>query len=124
MFMVDLIQWWYFRGWGTFASGFKHKLQDLLDFFSIGQLFQTLFMPYRQISATTSAEMTGSHISAFLDRLVSRIVGFFTRIFIIIFGGISILIEALVGTAFVVVWPLLPFLIVIGIVLAVMGVTF
>ena len=114
MFMVDLLQWWYFRGWGVFASDLKHRLSDSLDFFSIGQLLKTLFKPYRQISANNPG---------FLDRFVSRLVGFFTRLFVIIFGGISIILESIIGIVLVVIWPLLPFAIIIGIALTIMGVT-
>ncbi len=112
--MVDLLQWWYFKGWNVFVGNLKNRLRDSLDFFSIGQLLRTLFKPYRQISANSAG---------FVDRLVSRIVGFFTRLFVIIFGIISIIIESAIGLLLIILWPFLPFLIVIGIILTIMGVT-
>ena len=119
MFAVDLIEWWYLRGWGIFITGFKHKLTDSMDFFSIGQLFRTLFMPYRQISAATSED---SNLNKFLDRLISRAIGTVTRLFIIIFGGIAIILEAIFGFIMIVVWPLVPFLPIVGIAMTVLGV--
>lgn len=123
MFMVSLLQWWYFRGWGVFANGLKQKLRDSADFFSISQLLRTLFKPFRQISANTSEEMAGSKMAAFFDRLVSRIVGFFTRTFIIIFGSIAIILEASLGVIFIVLWPVAPLIIIVGISMTIMGVT-
>ncbi|MBQ3469397.1 hypothetical protein IJH16_00255 [Candidatus Saccharibacteria bacterium] len=120
MFAVDLIEWWYLRGWRVVSTGLKHKLSDSLDFFSIGQLFRTLFAPYRQISANTSDE--GNRLNAFFDRLISRLVGTVTRLFIIIFGGLAIILEAILGVLFIVIWPVIPFLPVVCIVLTITGV--
>ena len=101
-----------------FVDGLKNRLRDSADFFSIGQLLRTLFKPYRQISAGTS----GGGMSGFLDRLVSRVVGFFVRFFIIIFGVVALFIEALIGIVMIVLWPVAPVLIIVGAVMAVMGV--
>lgn len=120
MFAVDLIEWWYLRGWRVVSTGLKHKLSDSLDFFSIGQLFRTLFAPYRQISVNTSDE--GNRLNAFFDRLISRLVGTVTRLFIIIFGGLAIILEAILGVLFIVIWPVIPFLPVVCIVLTITGV--
>ena len=119
MFMVDLIQWWYFRGWGMFVQDLKRKLGDAADFFSIGELLRTLFKPFRQISANSGE--TG--MSAFLDKLISRFVGFFARIFLIIFGGLAMLLEAVFGGVLIVLWPLVPVLPVVCIVMTFTGVT-
>ena len=116
--MVDMLTWWYSRGWGVFISGLKNRLRDSADFFSIGQLLRTLFKPYRQISAGTS----GGGLSGFGDRLISRVVGFFVRFFIIVFGAIALFIETLIGAIMIVLWPMAPVLIVVGVVMAVMGV--
>ncbi|MBR2589240.1 hypothetical protein IKE84_02790 [Candidatus Saccharibacteria bacterium] len=123
MFMVDLVQWWYLRGFSIFVKSLKSKLSDTADFFSVGQLFRTFFMPYRQISASADAESSGSRLSAFFDRLISRIVGAFTRFFIIIFGIIVMLLEIIFGAVLIVLWPLAPIGVIAGIVLTVMGVT-
>lgn len=121
--MVDLMQWWYLRGWGIFVDDLKSKLKDTADFFSIGQLLRTFFMPYRQISAGADAETSGSRLNAFFDRLISRVIGAFTRFFIIIFGCVAMFLEIIFGTLLTVAWPLMPLLIIVGIVVSLMGVT-
>ena len=120
MFMVDLVSWWYFRGWSIFLSGLKKKLGDTFDTFSIGEMFRTLFKPYRQISAVTD----GTAISSAIDKLISRFVGMFARLILIIAGIIALILEAIIGLAITVIWPVVPILPVAGILLAVFGVTF
>ena len=122
MFMVDLVQWWYLRGWGMFLDGLKRKLQDSADFFSFGILARTLFKPFRQISAGASGDTAESKLAAFSDRLVSRVVGLFARLAIMIAGAVVMLVEIIVGGLIAIVWPLMPVLPIVCIVLAGMGV--
>lgn len=123
MLLADLVQWWYFKGWGIFVQNLRQKLKDTADFFSIGQLLRTLLMPYRQISANSTSDTSGSRLNAFFDRLISRLVGFFTRTFIIIFGSLAMLLEIIFGALLIVLWPCAPLLIIAGVVTSVMGVT-
>ena len=116
-----LLQWWYAGGWGMFASSLKDRLRNTADLFSIGILFKTLFAPFRQISAVSSGT---SKWQAFLDRLFSRMVGGVVRLLIIQAGIITLVFQAVVGVLLVIIWPLVPFLPIACIVLAVMGVTF
>lgn len=120
MFMVDLISWWYSRGWGVFLSGLKKRLGDTFDTFSIGEMFRTLFKPYRQISAGTD----GTAISNAVDKLISRFVGMFARLTLIIAGVMVLIFEGLAGVIVAVVWPVVPVLPVFGIIMAIVGVTF
>ena len=122
MFLTDMISWWYFKGWGVYFTGFKRKLEDTVDFFSISDMLRTLFMPYRQISAGASGEALDSKISAFFDRLISRIVGFFARLIVIFAGVIVLVLEGVVGIIVGIAWPVMPLLPVLGIILTVVGV--
>lgn len=125
MFMVDLLQWWYFRGWGVFFSGLRTKLGDTADLFSIGDMFRTLFKPFRQISAGASgSEALDAKMAQFFDRLISRIVGMFARLTIILAGTVVLILELIFGTILMILWPVVPLLPVCGIVLMIMGVTF
>lgn len=88
------------------------RLRSTADFFSIGSLARTLFAPFRQISAH----------AGFLDRLISRCVGAVTRFFIIVFGVVAIIVEAILGLILIIIWPLIPLLPFGCVVLTVMGV--
>lgn len=120
MLLVDLISWWYFRGWGIYFADLKRKLSDTVDTFSIGEMFLTLFKPYKQIAAS-SAGTGGSEV---VDKLISRLVGFFARLTIIIAGTAALILEAVFGLLLAVIWPVAPVLPIIGVVLMIVGVTF
>ena len=84
MLAVSFLQWWYLRGWLAYFDGFRIKMRDMADFFSIGLLLRTLFQPFRQISADETGEK----------------------------GAIALL------------WPCIPLLPFVGIVVSSMGVVF
>jgi hypothetical protein len=45
-----------------------------------------------------------------VDNLFSRLIGFFVRVIVIIFSGITLIFITLVGTCLALIWPLLPFI--------------
>lgn len=115
MYVFAFISWWYSDGWKSFARRLGEFLRNTLDFFSMGLLLKTLFAPFRQISAGTPK---------LVDRLISRFVGFFTRLFLLIMGSLAVLVEAVVIFTLLVLWPLLPLLPFVALVLMFMGVKF
>ena len=122
--MFSFLQWWYTSGWLTFGYGFLDRLKGSADFFSIGLLLRTLFSPFRQISAyTDDFAPLQMRISAFFDKLISRLVGLVVRLLILIFGVVFLLVEAAIGSALVLIWPLLPLAPIAAIALGMMGVT-
>jgi len=123
MLTVELINWWYIAGWASFIREIFEKLRNTVDFFSIGQLLKTLFAPFRQISANgTSSSALDARFQAFLDRLVSRLVGSVVRIMIIILGIITLVLESILACVLIVIWPFLPILPIFCVIMAVSGV--
>lgn len=118
MILVDLVSWWYSRGWGVALSFFRTMFSDTADIFSIGEMFRTLFMPYKQITAGDSNSAVGRAV----DRLISRLVGMFARLVIIISGAVVLLLETILSVVITLMWPIIPFLPVLGITMSVMGV--
>lgn len=124
MFMLNLLNWWYARGWKDFLHSAGQHLYSLADFFSIDLLFKTLFAPFRQISAGTSKNVSFDvRLRMFFDRLVSRFIGAIVRIFIILAGLLTIIFVAFFVLLVVIIWPILPFAPVLGLILTVSGVT-
>ena len=122
MLAISFFEWWYSRGWGIYFQGFLARLQNTADSFSIGLLFKTLFQPFRQISTTDGKKATvGEKI---VDATVARVVGFIVRIFIIIAGIIVMTCELVFGLAIALLWPCIPLLPFVGIVVSSMGVVF
>lgn len=124
MLIVSFLQWWYGRGWLTFGYGFLERLKGSADFFSLGLLLRTLFAPFRQISAyTDDFAPLQQRFMTFIDKLVSRAVGFVVRLLIIVFGLIFMFCLAAIGSVLVLLWPLVPLMPFAAIVLGMMGIT-
>lgn len=124
MFLVGIFQWWYGSGWLRHLRRSYIGILRTADFFSIGLLLRTLFNPFKQISANSGAQNTlPLQLSAFFDRLFSRLVGATIRSMTIIIGLVVISLRCLWVVASVFGWTLLPLTPVIGLVLWLSGVT-
>ena len=125
MAIAEMFTWWYLHGWSVFIRKVRDALANITDFFSMSDLLRTLFQPFRQISAETAASDSSLDIKfhMFIDRLVSRVVGFVTRLILLITGTIIILFGGLVSLVLVILWPFIPLAPIAGIILAVTGVT-
>ena len=100
-----LLSWWYSTGYRDFLQLLLSKLRDTTDFFSIDLLLKTLFSPYKQISAEVNS---GSFFQRLLDKLISRVIGFIIRFFIIIVGSLVLILQSILTIFAAFCWPLLP----------------
>ncbi len=99
----------------------RDKLLSTLDYFSIDLLFRTFFSPFRQISAGNVRGPLGVQMRAFLDRLISRVIGAMIRLTMIIAGSVAIVLYTAYGIFMLLVWGVVPVLPIVGIVLFVSG---
>ena len=116
--------WWYTKGWRIFISRVRAFLLSITDFFSMSSLIRTLFKPFRQISANSASTSPALDLKfqMFIDRLVSRIVGFASRIVLLIVGSVILVLSSVISLVIIILWPFIPLAPIIGIVLAVSGV--
>lgn len=122
MFLVGLISWWYGRGWVGQWARMAARFRSTLEFFSIGQLMATLFSPFRQISAGNSGDRSfGGMFRAFLDKLISRIIGAIVRFFTILAGLVVITLQGVYELAIMVIWWFVPLLPLVGFVMLAIG---
>ena len=121
MFLVGILSWWYGNGWFARMQIIKRQLATSSDFFSIGLLATTIFAPYRQISAGKVSGPIAVQMHAFFDRLISRFVGAFVRTFMIIVGLVAMFLQIVLGFILIVIWPIVPLLFVVGLILMVIG---
>ncbi len=126
MAVAEIFLWWYASGWRSFIRKNLNAVSSITDFFSMGSLVRTLFKPYRQISAETASTNSSLDLKfhMFLDRLVSRFVGFCSRLILLLAGSIVIIVGGIFCIILVILWPFIPLLPIAGIVLTIMGVTF
>ncbi len=121
MFIVGMLSWWYGIGWRRQVGQIRQRIARAVDYFSIEQLISTLFAPFRQISAGKVSGPLGVKWRAFVDRMVSRVIGAFVRLIIIIIGSIALLGYVIVGGLCLLVWPLVPILPIVGFLLFISG---
>jgi hypothetical protein len=122
--ILELFSWWYTKGWGTLTRRVLARVDKILGTFSVGLLAKTLFAPFRQISAGNVQGPFNTQVRAFGDRLFSRVFGALVRGFFIVFGFSAALVVGTIGLVQLIVWPVVPFLPIVGAVLALIGWTF
>ncbi len=122
MQVLSFLRWWYGEGWLGQLSAQQLYLRKIGDFFSVSLLLRNLFQPFRQISAGSVRGGLGVQFRAWLDRLISRMIGAIVRLFMICMGGIWWCLSALMSAITLALWPLLPLAPLIGLVLAGSGV--
>lgn len=121
MILVWALSWWYGGGWKARIDALREQLVSSYDYFSIGMLLSTLFAPYKQISAGSVSGPIGVRWRAFVDRLMSRIIGAFVRLLFVVVGCAWLMIQSVFGALVVVLWGFVPFVPLIGFVLMLSG---
>jgi hypothetical protein len=121
MFLVGLLSWWYGDGFFTRLQFIKDRLARTSDFFSIFVLVKTLFAPYKQISAGQNIDTSETKLQIFADKMISRFIGFFARIFLIVAGCIVLIFQVIFGLLVMICWVILPLVPVAGLIMYVIG---
>ncbi len=108
---IALFRWWYGSGWLWPINHGKQQVSELTKQFSIKILLKTLGAPWKQI-ISSPGQISGldNKIRAFIDNLVSRIVGFCVRLVVLCAALILILFWAIVSICLVLAWPFIPIL--------------
>lgn len=107
--MLELVKWWYGRGWQLMFRASLSRLSRLNDVFSVDILLRTLFAPWRRIVTYPGAGID-AHLRAMLDNFVSRCVGFVVRISVLFVVFVLAVLQVGIGIAQVLIWPLFPLL--------------
>ncbi len=121
MFLVGLLSWWYRDGFFARVQSIRVRFEKVFDFFSILILLKTLFSPYKQISAAGDFDKSETWLQIIADKLISRFIGFFARIFLIISGMIVIILQVIFSAIVVIFWLILPLIPVVGLIMYVIG---
>ncbi len=122
MFLVGLISWWYGQGWTGQYKRAVARLAVTVEFFSVGQLAQTLFAPFRQIAAVGGGDGTvGSAVRALVDKTISRVIGAIVRTGTIIIGGFVMALQVLYELIIMIAWWFVPLLPVVGAIMLAIG---
>lgn len=118
------LRWWYSVGWRwAWQRAVVQRLEWCMDTFSISELVRTWFAPFKQTFVDRAGGSIGAHIRAFIDKFISRVIGFIVRSLLIFTGLLCSMLVFASGLLFMVFWPLIPILPGLGIVLFVAGVS-
>jgi hypothetical protein len=122
MLILDFLSWWYSAGFQKRLAQISRMLAKNADRFSFGLLLKSLFKPFRQIDADSSS---GGGMNMMFQRLlgnfISRFVGFFARLVLIIVGLITTVLELILGLILIFYHLLLPVFPLAGIALFIIG---
>lgn len=109
MLFLSFFSWWYIAGWGQLGRRAMVRVSSVLDFFSVGVLFKSLFSPFRQISVGRVQGSLDTQLRAWGDRQISRGIGAIVRLTVIVFGLLATLMMVIVAAGLLLLWPLVPF---------------
>lgn len=124
MFIVGLFTWWYGAGWKKVSQILLQKLVATEDFFSIDMLLRSIFAPFKQISAGSGSGGTlQMKLQAWFDKQFSRFIGALIRLTLILVGSVWLILQVCADVVILALWPLVPIAPIIGLVLALAGVT-
>lgn len=121
MQLVALLSWWYAGGIRRMFGQVRLRFGGLLDYFSIDLLVRTLFAPFRQISAGSVDGPIGVKLRAWVDQMISRIIGAIVRTIVIVVGCAAIMIQGAGSLLFILAWLLMPLLPIAGLVMMLVG---
>lgn len=115
MIILLCLRWWYSAGWlWVLQSVLIDRCTWVLETFSAGDLLRTLFAPFRQTYAGSIKGPLGLQIRAFFDRLISRVIGFVVRSFLLIMALVGLIVVFVVAIVGLIAWPFIPLLPIFG----------
>lgn len=124
MVIIHSLSWWYGRGWQwAWQRSVVRRIHDYAEVFSLSQLIRTWFSPFKQTYSNASKGSMDLKVQAFFDNVVSRFIGTLARTILIITGLLAMFFALLTGIIIIVIWPVIPLLPIVGIVLTLSGVT-
>jgi len=110
------ISWQFFDVPKNIFIGWKNFLKFGLNYFSVPLLLKTLFSPWRRYTwPYPKAFDIGKHFEIFFSNLISRILGFVLRVFLIFFGLLVEIFIIFAGFIVLLGWLVLPILLIFGI---------
>ncbi len=107
MLMLEYVKWWYGPGWAHIVVLSKKRVATVSELFSIAILLRTLFAPWKRIVSYPGAGLD-AHFRAFIDNLVSRVIGFFIRVSVLIAAVFVFISLSVVNVIQIISWPLVP----------------
>jgi hypothetical protein len=117
------LRWWYGQGWmWIWNKLLVERLIWINEVFSTSDMLRTLFAPYKQTYAGGSRGAIGDQLRAFADRSISRVIGAFIRLALVLVATLGALLTILLAALTMLIWPFLPITPVIAIICSISGI--
>jgi hypothetical protein len=120
MMFSQFFIWWYGRGWRELIQSFPKRLQTTADNFSVNTLLRTIFAPWRRVVSYPGRSLS-DHFHAWLDNLVSRVIGFIVRFIVLVAAAFAMAAVGVVTLIEIITWPCIPFAVIGCIILGIIG---
>jgi len=116
MLFFSLLQhyliWHYGQAITSYLRVYKNFWWFLVQFFSIKELLASLFSPFKRMTETRTKKFDlEDFFGALMINILSRLIGFVIRSFLIITGIVSLVTYSVFGLFFYGVWLIAPLLI-------------
>jgi hypothetical protein len=109
MLFVAFMRWWYGAGWINTLDQSRAQLSAFTRNFSVVILLKTLFAPWKQLDAfSVQGRGFDARLRAWLDKSISRFIGFLVRSLTLWAALFGLLILLLYRLAWIIFWPCLP----------------
>lgn len=118
MLISSFFIWWYGDGWKHVIKSIGNRSIAIAASFSMSTLVRTWFAPWKRI-INYSGDSFDDKIKALADNLFSRAVGFVVRSLVLFAGLVTIILVALISFIEIIVWPLLPVMVPIALILGI-----
>lgn len=120
MTLITFFSWWYGTGWARVPRETRRRVAHVTQLLSLRQVLRTLFAPWKQDVAAASSKAVQDRVNALIGNLISRFVGFSIRSILIVITCLAALGLMLYGVVLTIVWPVLPFIPIVFILLSVL----
>lgn len=122
MLILNCLQWWYGTGWKWRAAQSGRVMSGWADYFSVESILRTMFAPYKLTLTGGHGRGLSEKFQVLLDSLVSRFVGFLVRLSLLLAAALLFVVYGILSVAALIVWPFVPLLPLVAVILAVVGV--
>ncbi len=120
MVIIQLLGWWYGRGWHQTVNDMNRRLDGVMHVFSVPILLRTLFAPWRRIISYPGGSFD-AHLRAYADNAVSRIIGLTVRASVLLTAAVLLVMVGVGSGLIILLWPLLPLSVPVFVVMAVIS---
>ncbi len=100
-----LLRWWYGRGFGWAVERIYAQLTGIGQTLAVSVLLKTWFAPWKQITTTIGST---NFMQKIVDSMISRLLGFFVRTFMLIFALIWAILVLALGAVWLALWVVIP----------------